>query len=360
MTMRVAIVHDWLTGMRGGEKVLEGILSLYPKADVFTLLHVPGSVSPAIEAHPIRTSFLQRMPALRSHYRKYLLLFPRAIESLDFRAYDLVISSSHCVAKGARVPAGIAHVCYCHTPMRYIWDRYADYFGPGRTSLPIRTVMAGSAGWLRRWDVETSRRVTTFVANSRYVADRIRRIYDRPADVVYPWVDHATFTPDGEAADSFYLVLSALVPYKRVARLEAHATSNVEFVGRVDDEELRRLYRRCRALVFPGEEDFGIVPLEAMACGRPVLAYRAGGAMETVIEGESGGFFDAQTAASLAGAVRRFEPERFDPAAVRSIALRFDRERNLSAFRTIVERAVTGARDGELVPTGNGGARGTH
>jgi glycosyltransferase involved in cell wall biosynthesis len=370
----VAIVHDWLTGMRGGEKVLEGILTRYPGAEIHTLVHLPGTVTPAIESHRIHTSFVQRLPGVATHYRKYLPLFPRAIEAMEVGEVDLVISTSHCVAKGIRVPPGVPHVCYCHTPMRYIWSSYDDYFGAGRAPAHVRAAMRMVVGHLRRWDVATTDRVTRFVANSHNVARRIRDIYQREADVLHPWVDHAFFEPGGARGDC-YLLVSAMVPYKRVdlaiaafadlgrplvvagdgperARLEARAPSTIRFVGRVDDAELRSLYQGCRALIFPGEEDFGIVPLEAMACGRPVIAYRAGGALETVVEGVTGVFFDSPSPEALARAVEGFDPDAVDPTIIRGHAMGFDR----SAFLSRFDEIVAGVRgDAGLSLTSSGG-----
>lgn len=368
MTMRVAIVHDWLTGMRGGEKVLEGILSLYPSADVFTLVHVPGSVSPAIEAHEIRTSFVQRFPGVARRYRTFLPLFPAAIERFDLSGYDLVLSSSHCVAKGVRVPPGVPHVCYCHTPMRYIWDQFDAYFGPGRGSFGVRSAMRAVRGTLQRWDVASSARVGTFIANSRCVADRIRSIYGRDATVIHPWVDHAFFTPGPSAEEGAFLVVSALVPYKNVGvaieafrgrderlvvvgdgperrMLEGHAPANVTFRGHLTDDALRDAYRGARALLFPGLEDFGIVPLEAMACGTPVIALGRGGALETVVDGVTGTFVPDATAPAFAAAVDAFDPDRFDAPTARRHAVTFDRARFLDAYARVIA-SVTGASEG--------------
>jgi glycosyltransferase involved in cell wall biosynthesis len=363
--MKVALVHDWLTGMRGGEKVFEGITTLFPKGEIFTLVHVRGSVSSILEARPIHTSFLQRVPGVARHYRKLLPLYPRAIESFDLSSFDLVVSSSHCAAKGVRVPPGVPHVCYCHTPMRYLWDHYSTYFGPGRARWFVRGTMACVARRLRRWDVATSRRVDVFVANSSNVAARIRRIYDRDALVLRPWVDHAFYTPGGEVSD-YFLLVSALVPYKRnevaieafrglthrllVAgsgpdreRLEQGAPSNVVFLGHVPDERLRDLYRGARALLFPTDEDFGIVPLESMACGRPVIALRRGGALETVVDGVTGTFVEEQTPEALRAVVRAFSAERFDPKTVRAHAVRFDRTHFLAEFQRIVDTVGSGS-----------------
>jgi glycosyltransferase involved in cell wall biosynthesis len=353
--MRVALVHDWLTGMRGGERCLEVFCELYPEADLYTLLHVPGTMSPIIERRRIVTSFVQKLPAAARCYRYYLPLFPAAIGRLDLRGYDLVLSSSHCVAKSVLAPGG-PHVCYCFTPMRYVWDMYDEYFG-ARAGLLTRALMPPVAAALRRWDRRTSRRVDHFVAISRFVADRIRRFYGRSADVIHPPVDVQRFRLAEEEPEDFYLVVSALTPYKRVdlavdaanrtrrrlkvvgsgpeeSRLQALAGPTVEFLGWRDDDEVAELYRRCRALLFPGLEDFGIVPLEAMAAGRPVIAFGAGGALETVVslDGEepaTGLFFQEQTVEVLVQAIGRFESaaHRFEPKACRARAERFDRPR---------------------------------
>jgi glycosyltransferase involved in cell wall biosynthesis len=339
--------------MRGGERCLEVFCELFPGADLFTLLHVPGAVSPVIEERRITPSFIQRVPAADRHYRSLLPLFPWAIERFDLRGYDLVLSSSHCVAKGVRVPPGTLHISYCFTPMRYVWDLYGDYFGP-RARWLVRTLMPPVAAALRRWDRRTAAGVHHFVAISRFVADRIRRCYGRESDVIYPPVDVARFSVNG-SQDDFYLVVSALAPYKRVdlaveaanrlgrrlvvvgtgteeRRLRAMAGPTVEFLGSRPDGEVSALYSRCLALLFPGVEDFGIVPLEAMASGRPVIALGRGGVTETVVppggaEPPTGLFFEPQTADALVDAIRRFEadPSRFDPKALRARAEAFDR-----------------------------------
>jgi glycosyltransferase involved in cell wall biosynthesis len=371
---RVALVHDWLTGMRGGERCLEVFCELYPDADLYTLLHLPGSVSPIIERRRIVTSFVQKLPEAARRYRYYLPLFPAAIGRFDFRGYDLVLSSSHCVAKGARPAPGAVHICYCFTPMRYVWDMYDEYFG-AHAGLGTRTIMPAVAAALRWWDERTSRRVKHFVAISRHVAARIQRFYGRPADVIYPPVDVQRFPPTEEDPEDFYLVVSALAPYKRIdlaveaanrlgrrllivgtgpeeARLRARAGRTVEFLGWRDDVAIADLYRRCRALLFPGLEDFGITPLEAMAAGRPVIAFAGGGALETVtpLEGEeppTGVFFAEQTVDALVGAIERAEAaaSRFHPKTLRARAELFDRPRFKERVGAYLEaRLVESAR----------------
>ena len=361
--MRVALIHDWLTGMRGGEKCLEALCGFFPDADLYTLVHVPGSVSPLIEDRTIHTSFIQKLPGAAAKYRRYLPLFPRAIERFDFSGYDMLASCSHCVAKGVRTPEGAPHVCYCFTPMRYVWDMYDQYFGPetptGRNPIK-RRLIARMAARLRKWDARTSDRVTHYVAISHYIADRIRRHYGRDSAFIYPPVDCARFPePTVPWTDGgYYLALGAMAPYKRVDlavraadeldhplwvagdgqdadRLRAMAGPNVRFLGRVSDDEVTDLYANCRALIFTAEEDFGIVPLEASASGRPVVAFGRGGALETVVaprarsaEGKAptGVFFDARDPASVAEAVRRLEADAaaFDPMQMRAHALTFD------------------------------------
>jgi len=359
----VALVHDWLTGMRGGERVLLSLAEMFPDAPIYTLLHVKGSVAPELEARPIHTSFVQRLPRARTRYRHYLPLFPAAAASLDLSGYDLVVSSSHCVAKGVRVPEGAVHLCYCHTPMRYVWDRYDDYFGPGRLSGLARALVPLVAEGLRAWDVATAPRVHRFAANSRYVAGRIRRYYGREAEVIAPPVDTDFFTPDSVGAGRYDLVVSALAPYKRIdlvleayrgtgrplkivgagpeeARLRAIMPPEAEFLGQVDDPTLRDLYRGCRAVIMPGVEDFGIVPLEAMACGKPAVVFAEGGGAESVVPGETGVVFHEPTPAALRAAVDSLGGIRFNTSALRARAESYGRRVFESRFREFVGRAL--------------------
>ncbi len=366
--MKVAIVHYWLVGMRGGEKVLEELCALYPDADIFTLVADPAKLSPALRKHKITTSFLQKMGGVK-HYQKLLPLMPLALESFDLTGYDLIVSSEAGPAKGI-VPAPDAlHVCYCHSPMRYVWDLYPQYHaGAGRVA---RLAMTLTAPWLRSWDVTTAARVDHFIANSQFVADRIGKYYRRDATVINPPVDTARFAISAEVED-FYLCFGQITPYKKVeiaieaftrlgkrlvvagagvtARMRQAAGPTIEFLGAVDDATLTRLLSQCRALVFPGLEDFGIVPLEALASGRPVIAFGRGGALETVIHEKTGLLFDVQTPDALAAAVTRMETIHadFDPQALRAFAETFDRQAFRARLRTFFDHALQAHRDRAL------------
>jgi glycosyltransferase involved in cell wall biosynthesis len=348
--MRIALVHDWLTGMRGGEKVLEVLCERFPEADVFTMVHVRGSVSPTIERHRIRTSFIQRLPGVRQYYRYYLPFFPRAVERLDLRGYDFVLSASHCAVKSVIRASEARHLCYCLTPMRYAWDQFDAYFGKERIGRVGNAAMRPVMARLARWDRETADRVDRYVAISHYVAGRISRYYNRGASVVYPPVDTDFFSPDEAPPERYALVVSALVPYKRIelaveacarvgvrlkivgdgperASLERRAGTGAEFLGRRSDTDVRELYRRAAVVLLPGEEDFGIVPLEAQACGRPVVALGRGGATETVRPGETGLLVDDPSVEAFADAVSAALAQRFDTAAIRRHAEQFGRVR---------------------------------
>jgi glycosyltransferase involved in cell wall biosynthesis len=351
--------------MRGGEKVLLSLARLFPDAPLYTLLHVPGSVDPELEAREIRTSFVQHLPAVARRYRHYLPLFPTAVERFDLRRFDLVLSSSHCVAKGVRPPPGAVHLCYCHTPMRYVWDRYDDYFGPGRVGPLGRLLIPPIAARLRAWDVASARRVHHFAANSAYVGARIRRYYGREAEVIAPPVDTDFFTPGPDEPGTYDLVVSALAPYKRLelaldayrglgwplrvvgtgpedARLRRLAPPEVEFLGHLGDRELREQYRGCRAVLMPGVEDFGIVPLEAMACGRPAIVYGEGGGPESVEPGRTGLVFTEPTPEALRAAVATLSSRPFDRLALRARAEAYRREVFDSRVVSFVDRALAG------------------
>lgn len=372
--MKVAIIHDWLTGMRGGEKCLEVFCELFPDATIFTLLHDKGKLSKTIEGMSIKTSFIQKLPFAKKKYRNYLPLFPVAIEQFELKNYDLILSSSHCVAKGVISSPESCHICYCYTPMRYVWDLYHDYIRE-KTWL-TKKVAPYISSYLRGWDVTSSNRVDYFVAVSNHVKQRIAKYYRRDAEVIYPPVDTELFQSSSSIGD-YYLIVSAFVPYKRLdiaieafnqlnyplkiigtgpeeKRLKAMVKSNsIEFLGWQSNQSLKEYYSRCRALIFPGEEDLGITVLEAQACGRPVIAYGKGGVLETVLplnqqseisgqwseESPTGIFFREQRAEAIVEAVRFFEKnkERFNPKIISNNALRFDRKIFKERIRIFIE-----------------------
>jgi glycosyltransferase involved in cell wall biosynthesis len=359
--MRVAIVHDYLNQMGGAERVVESFHRLWPDAPIFTTIADWEAMPASLRHADIRVSWMQRLPGWRRHFRALLPLYPFAIESFDLRGFDLIISSSSAWAKAARTPAGAVHVCYCHTPMRWVWD-YEHYvaregFGP-LTRLALPPLMAA----LRRWDVRTAARPTHLVVNSQVVQQRVQRCWGRRSALLHPPVETGRFTV-GTGTGGAHLVVARLAHYKRIdlavaaftqmglpleiigdgpARrsLEMLAGPTITFRGRVDDAGVAAAMRDCRALIFPGEEDFGITPLEANASGRPVIAYRAGGATETVQDGVTGVLFAEQTPASLADAVRRADGIAWDAAAIRRHADAYAVGQFEARFREIVARAV--------------------
>ena len=372
--MKVAIVHDWLDAWRGGERVLAEILAVYPNADLFALVDfLDDADRQTLRGRRAHTTFLQRMPLARRHFRLFLPLFPRAVESLDVAAYDLVISSSHAVAKGVRTRAGQVHVCYCYTPMRYAWDLRDQYLERTGLDRGLRGVAARRLlARLRAWDRAASERVDHFIAISNYIASRIRTCYGRESTVIYPPVTIAHALSRNSRDDS-YVTVSQLVPYKRVdlivdafrtmpdrtltiigegpeyARLARDAPANVRFVGRIADDERNALLASARAFVFAAEEDFGIAPLEAQALGTPVIAYARGGTGETIVDidrnNPTGVLFAEQSATSIAEAVRRFEASqaRIRPEACRENALHFAPERFRAAFAQFIATHAMGA-----------------
>ena len=362
--MRVALVHDWLTGMRGGEKVLEMLCEEYPSADLLTLFHVRGSVSPVIERRRVRTSVLQHLPGVRNVYRYCLPLFPAAIEQFDLDGYDLIISTSHCAAKSVIKTGRARHLCYCFTPMRYAWDQFDAYFGEGRVGTLKNRALKPVLKALARWDAATAGRADRYVAISHHVASRIRRYYNRDALVIYPPVDTEFFSPDDAvAAEDFLLIVSALVPYKRIdLAIEACRLANVplrvigdgperrnletlarrtgadvRLLGPLSDAEVRDAYRRAAAVLLPGEEDFGIAPVEAQACGTPVIALARGGALETVADGVSGVLVSEPTPQAFADAITRARQTTFDRAVIREHAVKFDRSVFIRSMRSAIE-----------------------
>lgn len=346
--MKVALVHDWLNGMRGGEKILEVLAEIFPEAHIFTLLYEPEKISPVINRLKIATSFIQKMPWAKKYYRYYLPLFPFAVERFDLTGYDLVISTSHCVAKGVKVPEGVLHICYCFTPMRYVWDFSKEYFAGSKGYFLIKPFL----WYLKIWDKRTSERPDYFLSISETVSYRIKKYYNRESKVIYPPVDTDFFIPMDKNEAGYYLIVSALVPYKMIdiavkafnnlglplriigsgteaERLKKIAKPNIEFLGWQSDEIVRDNYAGCRGFIFPGVEDFGITILEAQSCGRPVIAYRAGGAEETVEDSKTGIFFPEQTEGALIEAVKRFEKigGMFDKEAMRRNALKYNKKR---------------------------------
>jgi glycosyltransferase involved in cell wall biosynthesis len=365
--LRVALVHDWLTGMRGGEKALEVFCEMFPTADLFTLVHLPGTTSPTIERRRVKRSAIQRLPFAGRLYRQYLPLFPIAVEQFDLDGYDLVISTSHCAVKSVVVTGRARHLCYCLTPMRYAWDQFDAYFGPDRVGTLGNRVLRPMLAALARWDRATESRVHRYLAISQYVARRIALYYNRQSTLVYPPVDTEFFVPPAAIAtpsQSKFLVVSALVPYKRVdlammaarragvglivvgdgperANLQRYAGDGVELVGWREDEEIRRLYQSCIAAILPGEEDFGIVPVEAQACGRPVVALGRGGALDTVIDGETGVLVPDTTVESLSAGMRRAAGIQWDADRIRRHAEQFSRQRFVREIERVVDETLT-------------------
>lgn len=385
--LRVALVHDWLTGSRGGEKVLEALATLAPEAPIFTLLHLPGTVGSALEARTIHTSFVQRLPGARRGYRRYLPLFPAAIEDFDLGAFDLVLSSSHCVAKGVVPGPEAVHICYCHSPMRYAWDQEHVYFPRRRgAGARIRNLLLSG---LRAWDAASSHRVDAFVANSRFVARRIRRYYGREAEVIAPPVDVDAFmarqaaSQDGAANGTIpydrrdgerrCLMVAALAPYKRIevaiaacARLglgldivgggphrralERRAGAGCRLLGRVDDETLRTLYREATCFVQPGIEDFGIAAVESLASGTPVVALGRGGVLDIVDDGAHGVLYDVPRSggsdpfddevAALCAAIDKCRGIRFNSLELQSRARTFSHQAFIDRMKRCIARRL--------------------
>lgn len=366
--MKIALVHYWLVTMRGGEKVLEELCRLYPQADIFTHVVQPDRISDTLRAHRIYTSFIARLPGSVRHYQKYLPLMPLALEQLDLRGYDLVISSESGPAKGVITGENTLHLCYCHTPMRYLWNMYHDY--RESTNGLTRALMAPTFSYLRQWDLASASRVDHFIANSTTVQHRIAKTYRRAADVIHPPVAVEEFSPIIEKPDDSYLLCGQLVPYKRAdiavaafnkmsrrlivvgdgserQKLSRMAGPTVQILGPQPFSSLRNLYAKCRALIFPGEEDFGIVPVEAMASGRPVIAYDKGGVRDSVRDGISGILYPVPGVEGLISAVARFEAMEgaFSSAAITAEASRFSASRFRTEMATLVDLKLNRFRE---------------
>ena len=360
--MRVAIIHYWLVGMRGGERVLEALCDIFPDADIYTHVYDPRAISSKLNARRIQTTFIGALPYANKMYKRYLPLMPMALEQIDLSSYDLVISSESGPSKGIVPSSPAVHVCYCHSPMRYIWNMYNRYYES--SGLMTRLMMPPLAHYLRGWDVATANRVDDFVANSKTVSQRIKSYYRRDSVVIHPPVDVTAFrpVPNSEIGD-YYLMVGELVSYKRpdlavqafnrmkrnlvvigggemLEQLKKMAGPTVTILGSQSFDVLKHHYAHCKALVFPGEEDFGIVPVEAMASGRPVVAFGRGGATETVISGRTGVFFQEQTDEDVIDAIERIEAMDFNPADAVSRAADFRRDVFVNRFRTFIERAT--------------------
>ncbi|MHB8170326.1 MAG: glycosyltransferase [Thermincolia bacterium] len=357
--MKTAIVVDWLTQMGGAERVVLALKELFPEAPIYTTVYNPDTVDKVFHAMDIRPSFIQKLPGARHNYQRYLPLMPTAVEQFDLTEFELVISNTTAVAKGVITRADTVHICYCHTPMRYAWDFYHEYLNGPDVGRLKRKVIPWLMNYLRMWDRLAADRVDYFVANSHNVARRINKHYRREAAVIHCGVEASFFTPVDEHED-FFLVVSRLVPYKRVdlaiqacnelglplrvigigpetERLKAMAGPTVQMMGRLSEEDIKWHYARCRAFLFPGEEDYGITPLEAQASGRPVIAFGKGGALETVVAGETGLFFGEQTIESLMEAILRFNRMSFDRRVIRQNAESFDTARFKERFKAFVE-----------------------
>ncbi len=369
--MKVALVHDYLNQMGGAERVVLAFHELFPEAPLYTSIYDPKRVDAAFQQIDIRTSFMQRLPFVKKHHQPFLPLYPFAMERLDLRGYDLILSSSSAFGKGVITKPGTMHICYCHTPMRWCWN-YDEYVEREQLGKLARGVLPFLITWLRVWDQTTAMRVDHFIANSPAVADRIQKYYRREAVVIPPPVDASRFLFDPTTQpEDYFLVVSRLMPYKRIdlaiqacnrlqlplviigsgrdqQRLQQLAGPTIRFLGRLSDAEVLHYYAHCRAFILPGEEDFGITPLEAQASGRPVVAYSAGGALASVIDGVTGTFFQEQTVESLAATLAAFDETRYDPQIIREHALEFDKPRFHRRILQFIEAKMSAARPHEL------------
>ncbi len=364
---KIAIIHDWLTGMRGGEKVLEAILEIFPDSEIFTLICDFNKISEKIKKHKIHTSFLQKIPGIFKNYRNFLPLFPIAIESFNLSKFDFVISSSHCVAKGVKIPNKILHLCYCHTPMRYAYDQFNNYFSPEKNGFLKYKIISFIMPYLKKWDIKSANRVSFFIANSENVRRRIKKYYNKEAKVVYPPVDIEFFNIDDNVKkEDFYLISGAFVEYKKpdfvvnifteilkdkklIAAgngpmfdyLVSKGGKNIKFIKNPSNEMLRDLYRKAKVFIFPGEEDFGITMVEAIACGTPVLALNKGGALEIIKEGISGDFFDGSQQ-DFIKKLEKIENTLYNANMMRQTIEKYSKENFIKNFKSFLEREKIG------------------
>lgn len=361
MHVKVAIIHDWLTGMRGGELVLDSLLKIYPEAELFTLIYNKGKLNERIENRKIHTAFTDRLPFKSSKYRSYLPLFPTAIETFDLRGFDLIISSSHCVAKGIIPPPDSIHISYVHSPMRYVWDLYYDYF-PETNGLKFFIIQAIS-NYLRNWDVSSSHRVDEFTCNSKFIAKRIKKFYARESTVIHPPCLPENFKVEESPKDDYYLVVSAFAPYKRIdialeafkinkkklfvigggqdeIKLKSSVAPNIQFLNSLPRKEIAEYYRKARGFIFPGLEDFGITPVESQGYCAPVIAFGQGGALETVVSGKTGVFFPEQTPWSLNQAILESEKIQYKKEDFQASIERFTEEKFINEIKNTVDRQI--------------------
>ncbi len=356
--MKIAIVHDYLNQFGGAERVVEALHECFPDAPIYASIYLPENMPNSFRRMDIRTSFMQKLPFLNKHFKKYLLLYPYAFERFDLSDYDAILSSSSAWAKGVVTRPEACHICYCYTPMRWVWN-YESYVAREDFGWLIRKILPLAVNRLGRWDLATTNRVDCLIAISNHVAERIRRCYNREPIVIYPPVNTSLFKP-AQVTEDYFLIVSRLNTYKRIDlvievlnelkiplkiigdgpyrhTLKRMAGSNVEFLGKVSDSELAEYYAKCKALIFPGEEDFGLAPVEAQSAGRPVIAYAKGGALETVVGGETGIFFKEQTPKALKEALKSFEKMSFDPKKIREHAKKFDKNVFISKLKSVVE-----------------------
>ncbi|OGZ33057.1 MAG: glycosyl transferase [Candidatus Portnoybacteria bacterium RBG_13_40_8] len=366
--MRVALIHDYLNQYGGAEQVLGSLTEIFPNAPIYTLLYDTEIVNKFFPDKKIRASFLQKIPFIKSHHRFFPPLMPIAVEKFDLSEYDLVISDSAAFSKGVITRPETFHICYCHTPIRYAWDDSHKYIREFSMPKLAKIFVPIFMNYLRLWDREASFRVDKFISNSNFVAQRIKKYYKQDATVIYPPVDVKAFYPSNKLADNYFLMVGRLLPYKRfdiaikafnnlelplkiigngpeAKKLKRMANWNIEFLGELNADRLREYYQNCQALIFPQEEDFGIVALEAMACGKPLIAYRGGGALESVKDGETGIFFDEQTIDSLVEAVKNFKLKKFNSKKIRQHALKFDKEIFKKKIKDFVEKSYYENRD---------------